>query len=118
MTDWRDRIPAQLKGLVSAWREPAAWDGVTEAGGVSMLASVMAVVALDELVIHCWDLAVATGQQSNFAAADLAVLIEFLRDTPPEGAPGLFGPVVPVPADASVLHRILGRTGRDPGWIA
>ncbi|MEU7764171.1 TIGR03086 family metal-binding protein [Nocardia sp. NPDC049190] len=118
VTDWRDRIPAQLKDLVSAWREPAAWDGATEAGGVSMPAAEMALVALDELVIHCWDLATATGQQPSFAAADLAVLIEFLRDTPSEGTPGLFGPVVPIPADAPVLHRILGRTGRDPGWIA
>lgn len=114
--DWRGRIPAQLKALVSGWREPAAWDGVTEAGGVTMPASAMARVALDELVIHCWDLAKATGQEPRYDPADIAVLVEFLVDTPPEGTPGLFGPVVPVPAEAPALHRVLGLTGRDPAW--
>ncbi|WP_067468897.1 TIGR03086 family metal-binding protein [Nocardia amamiensis] len=114
--DWRGRIPAQAKALVSAWREPAAWDDVTEAGGVTLPAPVMAMVALDELVIHCWDLAKATGQEPRFDPADLGVLVEFLADTPPEGTPGLFGPVVPIPAEAPVLHRVLGLTGRDPAW--
>ncbi|WP_040784188.1 TIGR03086 family metal-binding protein [Nocardia pneumoniae] len=114
--DWQSRIPAQLKALVSAWREPAAWDGVTEAGGVTMPAPAMAMVALDELVIHGWDLAKATGQEPRYDPADLAALVEFLADTPPEGTPGLFGPIVPVPADAPVLHRVVGLTGRDPAW--
>jgi hypothetical protein len=29
---------------------------------------------------------------------------------------GLFGPLVEVPADAPLFDRILGVTGRDPGW--
>ena len=37
--DWRTRLPAQLDALVAAWREPGAWDGETEAGGVRMPAS-------------------------------------------------------------------------------
>ncbi|WP_245672151.1 TIGR03086 family metal-binding protein [Nocardia anaemiae] len=61
--DWRSRIPAQLKALVEAWRDPAAWDGETEAGGVSAPAVVMATIALDEIVVHTWDLARAIGQQ-------------------------------------------------------
>jgi len=30
--------------------------------------------------------------------------------------PGLWGPVVPVPDDAPLLHKVVGLTGRDPGW--
>ncbi|MEU8896610.1 TIGR03086 family metal-binding protein [Nocardia sp. NPDC048505] len=114
VADWRERIPAQLKALVQAWREPAAWDGDTEAGGVTMPAQVMAMVALDELVIHGWDLAQATGQQLTVRDSDLDVLLEFLKDTPAEGTPGLFGPVVPIAADAPTFHRVLALTGRDP----
>lgn len=116
--DWRTRIPAQLKALVAAWREPTAWDGETEAGGVVAPATEIAVVALDELVIHGWDLACATGQPYHPAEPDLAVLMDMLEQTPPEGVPGLFGPTVPVPDEAPLWDRVLGRTGRDPAWSA
>ncbi|WP_433758711.1 TIGR03086 family metal-binding protein [Nocardia sp. CA-135398] len=115
-TDWRSRIPGQLKALVEAWRDPAAWDGETEAGGVSAPAVVMATIALDEIVIHTWDLAHAIGQQPAVDPAHLTILFEFLRDTPPEGTPGMFGPVIQVPDDARLLDRIVGLTGRDPAW--
>jgi uncharacterized protein (TIGR03086 family) len=114
--DWRAIIPAQLKELVAAWREPAAWDGDTEAGGVTAPAPVMAMIALDEVVVHGWDLARATDQPPIYDPADLTILLEFLRETPPEGTPGLFGPIVPVPADAPALDRVIGLTGRDPAW--
>ncbi|MGK8520740.1 TIGR03086 family metal-binding protein [Nocardia asteroides] len=116
--DWRLRIPAQLDALVAAWREPAAWDGVTEAGGVSGPAPVMARFALDEVVVHGWDLAKATGQPFDCDAGHLAILLDMLRDTPAEGVPGLFGPVVPFSADASVLARVLALTGRRADWTA
>lgn len=116
--DWQTRIPAQLDALTAAWRAPEAWEGETEAGGVVMPAAVMATVALDELVVHGWDLAVATGQNLSVTPDDLAILIEFLGETDPEGTPGLFGPVVSVAADAPAFERLLGLTGRDPGWRA
>ncbi|MGW4249182.1 TIGR03086 family metal-binding protein [Nocardia sp. NPDC004722] len=116
--DWRDRIPAHLKALVAAWREPAAWDGDTEVGGVVSPAPQMAIFALDELVIHGWDLARAIGAPYTPAASDLAVLHAFLRDTPREGIPGLFGPVVEIPAEAPLADRVIGLTGRDPAWAA
>ncbi len=114
--DWRTRIAAQLNTLTSVWRVPEAWDGDTEAGGVVMPAAVMAIVALDEIVIHGWDLAVATGRQMTVAPADLAILLEFLRETDPAGTPGLFGPVVDLPSDAPAFDRLLGLTGRHPDW--
>lgn len=60
--DWRSRLSSQLEELVAAWKDPAAWEGITEAGGVTMPAEVMGVVAVDELVLHGWDLARGTGQ--------------------------------------------------------
>ncbi|MFD3703677.1 TIGR03086 family metal-binding protein [Nocardia sp. NPDC058658] len=114
--DWRTVITAQLDALTAAWRDEQAWDGDTEAGGVQMPAAVMAIVALDEIVIHGWDLAAATGQTLRVDPAHLAILHEFLRDTDPAGTPGLFGPIVEIPADAPEFERVLGLTGRDPAW--
>ena len=35
-SDWRTVLPERLAELTAAWSEPAAWDGVAEAGGVTM----------------------------------------------------------------------------------
>lgn len=118
--DWRRRLPAQLDELAAAWRDPAAWEGTTEAGGVTMPAAVMGRVAVDELVLHGWDLARATGQPFACDPVSTQVVFEFtsLMSQPEEqaGREGLFGPVVDVPPDASLLHRALGLSGRDPAW--
>jgi uncharacterized protein (TIGR03086 family) len=117
--DWRTRLPGQLDALAAAWRDPAAWEGLTEVGGVRMPAAAMGVVALNEVLVHGWDLAVATGQsyRADPAAAErcLAFAGDFIAGMP-EARNGIYGPVVPVPDDAPVLDRLLGHTGRDPGW--
>jgi uncharacterized protein (TIGR03086 family) len=115
--DWRTRIPAQLDALVAAWRRPQAWEGTAQAGGVTMPAPAMAAVALDEVLVHGWDLAVATGQEYVADPSSVEACTGFAEQVaagPP--TPGLFGPPVPVPDDAPPLHRLLGLTGRDPSW--
>ena len=115
--DWRAVLPERLDALVAAWRDPAAAEGVATAGGVEMPASGMAVVALDELVLHGWDLARATGQPYEPDAADVTAVLGFVESFgSPEGTPGLFGPAVAVPDDAPPFARALGLSGRDPAW--
>src|SRR5690348_8124784 len=60
--DWRRLIPERLGALAAAWREAAAWTGMTRAGGVDLPGEVAGAVVTNELVIHGWDLAVASGQ--------------------------------------------------------
>jgi len=116
--DWRTSIPVTLAELVAAWRDPAAWEGMTMAGGVQMSGEATASVASNELLLHGWDLAVATGQE--FAAAPLNVQISyaFCSQVPddPQARRGLFGPVISVPENASLLDQTLGFAGRDPNW--
>lgn len=114
---WRDQIQQQLDELVSAWREPSAWEGDTEAGGVTLPAPVMATVALQELVVHAWDLAKATGQPFAVDEQHLQTVHGNLDGAVDEnGTPGLFGPPVHLPQDAPLLDRTIGLTGRDPHW--
>lgn len=113
--DWREQLPARLDALVEAWAEPAAWTGETRAGGVTMPAEMMGVIALDEVAVHSWDLARGTGQPFECDRPNAEALFEFLsRST--DGENGLFGPVRQVPEDAPVFDRVLGLTGRDPAW--
>src|SRR6266542_2620477 len=118
--DWRTVLPKRLRELAEAWRDPAAWEGMTEAGGVTMPAEGMGAVALDELVLHSWDLARATGQAFRCDPASAAAVLAFTSaSAQPELAPsrkGLFGPVVDVPGDAAAFDRALGFAGRDPAW--
>jgi uncharacterized protein (TIGR03086 family) len=117
--DWRTVLPERLDALVAAWREPAAAEGTTSAGGVEMPAAGIAVVALDELVLHGWDLARATGRPYEPDPADVATILGFVESFgSAEGTPGLFGPAVAVPDDAPAFDRALALSGRDPGWRA
>ena len=119
--DWRPRIRQRLASLASAWREDAAWTGMTHAGGVDLPAEVAGIVALDEVIVHGWDIAVASGQSFNSEARLVEAALQFVQSTVaqnPDGSPGLFGPPVPVPDHAPVLDRLIGLTGRDPAWRA
>lgn len=115
--DWRVRYPANLTGFAQAWQDPDAWQGMTQVGGVDLPAEVCGMVGLTEVVIHGWDVAVATGQDfsvdGDVAEAVLAHLTAFTAGGPVEG---LFGPVVEVGAHACSLDRALALSGRDPGW--
>ncbi|SHZ28164.1 TIGR03086 family protein [Mycobacteroides abscessus subsp. bolletii] len=74
-------------------------------------------VALDELVLHGWDLAVATGQPFELPEGTDPGLFGFITDLASDGGiPGLFGPRVSVASDAPRFDRMLAMSGRDPGW--
>jgi uncharacterized protein (TIGR03086 family) len=115
---WRTLLPERLDALAAAWREPGATEGLTSAGGVEMPAAEIAVVTLDELVLHGWDLARSTGQAYEPEPVEVATILGFIEAfASPEGTPGLFGPaLLPVSGDAPAFERALGLSGRDPGW--
>jgi uncharacterized protein (TIGR03086 family) len=122
-TDWRDRLRVQLDALAAAWQPPGAWDGTTVVGGGEMPAPVAGAAAADEVLVHGWDLAVATGQRYPDEDPSLAgplttahAWASAVAEQNPGGTPGLFGPPVDVPGDAPVMDRLLGLTGRQPGW--
>lgn len=116
--DWREQLPLLLAQLAAAWRDPGAWIGETTVGGITLPAPQVAAFANDELIVHGWDLAVATGQPYDPPKANLEAAWQLVSATPddPAARAGLFGPVVAVPDNAPLLDRVLGGTGRDPHW--
>jgi uncharacterized protein (TIGR03086 family) len=113
---WRSRLPVLLEELATAWKDPASWTGTSQAGGVTMPATALGTVAMNELTMHSWDLARATGQEYFADPRALEVLIEFLSQGPAEGTPGMFGPRIPADDEATLLDQALALAGRDPAW--
>ncbi|KIH97503.1 hypothetical protein LP52_18955 [Streptomonospora alba] len=117
--DWRAELDRRLDALVAAWRDPAAWQGGTAAGGVELSGEVAGVVALNELLLHGWDLARATDQAYIGDPASVETSYAFVSEIPADDVnarDGLFGPVVAVPDDAPLLDKVLGLSGRHPDW--
>ena len=113
--DWRSAYPERLAELAKAWREPAAWEGMSRAGGVDFPGQVGGIIALTEVVIHGWDVAAATGQDYDVDPATLDAVLPHVTATAAGGpVEGLFAAAVPVADDAPVLDRVIALSGRDP----
>ncbi|MET0447081.1 MAG: maleylpyruvate isomerase family mycothiol-dependent enzyme [Aeromicrobium sp.] len=85
--------------------------------GTRILKDVVNDFYVADVFMHTWDLARATGQDDTldpeFCAMLLAGMIpieDLLRSS------GQYGPLIPVPDDASVQDQLLGFIGRDPEW--
>jgi uncharacterized protein (TIGR03086 family) len=118
--DWRERIPRDLGTLAQAWAEPGAWTGMTRIAGDDSPAGVVGLVLADELAVHGWDVARASGQpyacEPDILAAALSFLQMFATPDAPAGPEVAFGPARILLDEAPLLDRVVGMAGRDPGW--
>ncbi|MFD5397589.1 TIGR03086 family metal-binding protein [Streptomyces sp. NPDC127097] len=113
---WRTELDRNLRGMTEAWHAPEAWEGETQAGGVTLPAAIAGRIALNELVLHGWDLARATGQEYAPDAASLGVSYALLAPSAAGGDRGPFGTPVAVAADAPLLDQVVALSGRRPDW--
>jgi uncharacterized protein (TIGR03086 family) len=113
--EWRTRLPLQLDDLVVAWRAPVAWDGMTEVGGVSLSGAMTGGFALNELILHGWDLARATDQAFGCDPVLGQAALSFTTRIIEQGFHP-YGVPVSVPDDARTIDRLLALAGRDPSW--
>jgi uncharacterized protein (TIGR03086 family) len=111
---------AQLDRALDAWSDPETWERDLNVMGSSTPAADVASMMVAEMVLHGWDLAVATGQA--YPLADDAAAAAALAAV--EANAGLFrqykgfAEPVPVPSAAPALDRALALSGRDPKWTA
>jgi uncharacterized protein (TIGR03086 family) len=112
---WQGDLFGHVDRVVTAWREPHAWEGTTRLGGIELPAATVGAFAVRELVVHGWDLARATGQPFVLPEATLRTCLDHVAAFVPNApVPGLWGPPVAVAADAGLLDRIVAITGRTP----
>ncbi len=118
---WRSDLEKRLFELADAWQSEDAWEGMTMAGGVELPAEVCGLVAIDEVLLHGWDVARATGQPYRPTDTECETVLPIVTpdaDAPDGSGREIFGTVVTVPEDAPFFDRVLGLAGRDPAWSA
>ncbi|MFI5909360.1 TIGR03086 family metal-binding protein [Dactylosporangium sp. NPDC051541] len=110
-------LHAQFERLTAAWSAPEAWVGGTVMAGMELPADLVGGMVLGEFVLHGWDLARALDVPIAFTDDVLRLMYDEVARSAEQGrAMGVYGPEVVVPADAPGLDRVLGLSGRDPGW--
>jgi uncharacterized protein (TIGR03086 family) len=112
---WPDTVARHLRELGTAWSDASAWRGSTDLSGLVLPNERWGRIALTELVVHGWDIAVATGQSFDLPEHTLRGCHEHVAEFVPNAPiPTLWGPPVTVAADAPLLDRIVAITGRTP----
>lgn len=101
--------------LLEAIRAPGALDKTLEMPFGSMPGQMMAGIAFMEHLTHAWDVRKATGQPTDMPESLVQECLDLV--TPMDAMlrmPGVCGPKVDVPDDASLTDRLAGFMGRQP----
>ncbi|WP_338895454.1 TIGR03086 family metal-binding protein [Streptomyces sp. TG1A-60] len=117
--DWADAYAARLDRAVTAWADPALWEGDIDLGMGPLPAVDLAGMIIKEMAVHGWDVATATGQSFHLPgppARFVLTVVETHGDLY-RRYDGFAAPV-PVPADAPVFDRALASSGRHPEPVA
>ena len=120
--DWRERIATEVVALADVWDDPASYEGMT-GGSLDIPAEAAAVVAVEELCIHGWDLARAIGAPFVATAGELDVVDQFFSMFGVDQRDDAYDPpvAVAVAVAAATDDRLAGAiatSGRDPSWTA
>jgi len=109
-------VTAAAKENLASWRQPGALEGDRSYFFGTFPATGAAMLNLEEVVVHNWDVAKATDQESVIDSA-LGQLIADWGVSIPLGDfrdqdHGFHGPEVAVPASVSIVDRLVGLLGR------
>jgi uncharacterized protein (TIGR03086 family) len=115
--DWPEQYAAQLDRALAAWRDPAAWVGEIDLGGMSSPAETVAGMLVKELVVHGWDVARATGQEIEVGEETARLVLDLVVEHGELFRQyGGFADELPVDEGTPTFERALRLSGRDPHW--
>ena len=109
-----EKIDAAASAIASAAAEPGALEKVVESRMGEMPVARMIGMAVGDLAIHTWDLAKATGQDTALDDGVVEFLHPIMEAMSKRGPSPAFAAPIAVPADAPLLDRLMGITGRQP----
>ncbi len=113
--DWIATLRAAADRYWTVWDDDAMLDTPVTAPWGTFPGRAAILIALNEALVHGWDLAVATGQSAEadpeLAAAALGIM-QVALPAEPRGGPIPFGAVVESAADAGPTERLANWSGR------
>lgn len=115
--EWSVAWAAAAKELTAVWSDPAVLGRRIGLPWGPVPGAAAAVIYTNELVLHTWDIAKATGRPPQWDPEVLAGPLAHMHEAvpaEPRTPPVPFGPVVEVPDDAPDIDRLVGWYGRRP----
>ncbi|MDA5142608.1 TIGR03086 family metal-binding protein [Streptomyces sp. AD681] len=110
-------VAAAARTVGAVWQTPGALVGTTDLGFGPVPADLAVLITVQELGLHGWDLAVATGSPYRLSKpAGQAVLEAVEGFAAGARASGSYGPPLHLSPNAPALQRALGTSGRSPSW--
>jgi len=104
---------AAIAGLRAAFAADGALEGLYNGPLGEMPGAMLARLRVNEMMVHSWDLAKATGQSTDLAPDLAAECIEDIRRVQEAGrAQPMFAPMQAIPADATVADQLAATAGR------
>lgn len=120
--DPREMFREVAEENLKSWRVPDALDAICRypRGGfpdIEVPGQSAALINLEEVVVHAWDVATATGSYPDFDPELVSAVYEFCTSTltlDRYRSKRFFGRKVAVPESAPLLDRLVGHLGRHP----
>lgn len=115
--EWASRFKDAAAGAAEAWADDARLTALVELPWATLPGAVQLLTYLNELSVHTWDLATATGQavawdERVLEPALAAMTVGLPADARDDDTP--FDRPIDVPADAPLIDRLVAWSGRQP----
>ena len=109
-------VVAAAKENLASWRQPEAFEGDRTYPFGTFPADMAALLNLEEVVVHNWDIARATGIGLTVDEEVAELVYDWATAIPLDEfrAHGAFAPEVAVSASAPTVDRLMGLLGRRP----
>jgi uncharacterized protein (TIGR03086 family) len=106
---------ASTEAVLAAYALPGAYEKITQTPGGEMPGVQLFAIAMTEQLLHGWDLAKATGQDTTLDA-ELATITDNMLRPNIDGAVagGFYKAAVGIPDDASPGDKLIALVGRQP----
>ena len=111
----RDAFAAGTTRVATLLKSPTDWDNIVETPFGPMPITNWVLFPILDLVLHRWDLAKGTGQDTSIDSGLAEECFKVMQMGAEGGRQaGIFGPAITVPLSASTQDKLLGLSGRQP----